>query len=581
MTHCNPDTLLFQDLGSREVVARFDGGAITSDAGGLLLREVEHHFHFLRQFARCFTDHRDPDLIEHSVEALVKQRVFALCLGYEDLNDHDQLRHDPLLALLVGKHDPTGQDRPRQRDKGKALAGKSTLNRLELTPVRANASSRYKKVVAHLDRMQQFFVEAFLQQHLLPPERLVLDLDSTDFVLHGHQLGRFFHGYYDAYCYLPLYVFCGDHPLLALLRPADIDNAVGVRKHLGRLIAALRRRWPQVQILVRADSGFCREHLMAWCEANGVDYLFGLAKNARLERELAPALGQAAQQFRQTGQPARVFHDFTYRTRASWSRGRRVVGKAEHLSGGPNPRFVVTSLAAESSPARPLYEQEYCGRGDMENRIKEQQLMLFADRVSCATMRANQVRLCLATVAYVVLRALRQFGLGPAAAAGDRAGPAAAAAPTPGSDRGAAAEPGQAAATPGPVVVTAVTPPVASRPVEAAAAGSPGVPAAAAALVVAVVLPPVAVAADATAACPAAPAAPPVAPGQRPGRPAQAQCDTLRLRLLKVGAVVRVSVRRVWVSLSEAYPWREWFVQVWENLRRLRWPSVADSGGTG
>src|SRR4029077_2586552 len=239
---------------------------------------------------------------------------------------------------------------------------------------------------------------------------------STDFVLHGHQLGRFFHGYYDAYCYLPLYIFCGDHPLLALLRPADIDNTAGVLKHLRRLVAALRQRWPAVPILIRADSGFCREHLMAFCEDNGIDYLLGLAKNARLLRALAPSLEQAAQQFRHTGQPARVFHDFRYRTRDSWSRDRRVVGKAEHLAPGSNPRFVVTSLAAEAVAAQPLYEQEYCGRGDAENRIKEQQLMLFADRVSCATMRANQVRLCLATVAYILMRALRQFGLGPAAA---------------------------------------------------------------------------------------------------------------------------------------------------------------------
>jgi Transposase DDE domain group 1 len=470
MTQCNPTDLLFQDLGAREVVARFDGGTVTSDGGGLLLREVEAKFRFLEQFARCFTDHRDPDLIEHSLPELLKQRVFALCLGYEDLNDHDQLRHDPLLAVLVGKKDPQGQQRLRCRDRGKALAGKSTLNRLELTPVRANAASRYKKVVAHLDRMQAFFVEAFVQQYIVPPARVVLDLDATDFPLHGHQLGRFFHGYYDEYCYLPLYIFCGDHPLLALLRPADIDSSTGALKHLARIIARIRECWPGVHIVVRGDSGFCREHLMRWCEANGVAYIFGLAKNSRLLRALEPALQQAHEQFAQTGQAARVFQDFGYRTLDSWSRERRVVGKAEHLEQGPNPRFVVTSLTPAEVTAAALYEQEYCGRGDMENRIKEQQLMLFANRVSCATMRANQVRLCLATVAYIVLRALRQFGL-------------------------------------------------------------------------------------------------------EQTELAQAQCATIRVRLLKIGAVVRVSVRRVWVALSEAYPFRGVFEQVWAHLRALRIPA--------
>jgi hypothetical protein len=480
-TQCIPTTLTFQPLGTRDVGACFDGTTVTSDAGGLLLREVEAKFHFIDQFARCFTDHRDPDKVEHTLPELLKQRIFALCLGYEDLNDHDTLRHDPLLAVLVGKQDPHGQDRQRPADRGKALAGKSTLNRLELTPVRASAQSRYKKVVAHLDRMQAFFVEAFLRQHVVPPTRIVLDLDTTDFALHGHQLGRFFHGYYDAYCYLPLYIFCGDHPLLALLRPSDIDGAAGALKHLARIIARIRDAWPQVQILVRGDSGFCREPLMAWCEANGVDYLFGLAKNSRLLRRLAPELGQAQEQFARAGQPARVFKDFTYRTLDSWSRERRVIGKAEHLRQGPNPRFVVTSLAEASLAAQPAYEQEYCGRGDMENRIKEQQLMLFANRVSCSTMRANQVRLCLATVAYVVLRALRQFGLAQTELA-------------------------------------------------------------------------------------------------------QAQCGTIRVKLLKLGAVVRVSVRRVWLSLSESYPLRAVFTRVVGALRQLAERPLGEAGlvaGTG
>ena len=478
MTHCNTDPIRFQDLGNRHVVARFDGGAVSSDAGGLLLRELEAKFRFVEQFAACFTDHRDPDRTEHTLGELLKQRVFGLCLGYEDLNDHDTLRHDPLLAVLVGKKDPSGHDRPRPRDRRKALAGKSTLNRLELTPVRAGSTSRYKKVVAHLDRMQAFLVEAFVQQHAAAPARLVLDLDATDFALHGHQLGRFFHGYYDAYCYLPLYVFCGDHPLLALLRPANIDASTGAVKYLERIVARLRQQWPGVAIVVRGDSGFAREHLMAWCEAHGVDYLFGLAKNPRLLAALAPELEQARQQFEQTGRAARVFKDFAYRTLDSWGRERRVVGKAEHLDKGANPRFVVTSLPAQAYGAQALYEQEYCGRGDMENRIKEQQLMLFAGRVSCATMRANQVRLLLATVAYVVLRALREHGLAETELA-------------------------------------------------------------------------------------------------------QAQCETIRVKLLKLGAVIGVSVRRVWVALSEAYPLQALFRRVHQKLSALPVPPAPGVVGTG
>jgi hypothetical protein len=478
MTQCSPGEFLFQELAGREVVGRFDGGKVTSDGGGLLLREVEDKFRFIEQFAACFTDYRDPDSTEHPLIDLVKQRVFGLCLGYEDLNDHDQLRHDPLLALLVGKKDPLGNDRLRERDRGKALAGKSTLNRLELTPVRANEDSRYKKIVAHLDRMQQFFVEVFLQQHVLPPPRIILDVDATDFPVHGDQLGAFFHGHYDSYCYLPLYIFCGDHPLLALLRPSNIDAGTGLLKHLERIVARIREAWPQVQIIVRGDSGFCRDYLMGWCEANGVDYLFGLAKNNRLLKLLAAEMQQAQEGYQQTKQATRVFKDFRYRTLDSWRCERRVVGKAEHLAKGPNPRFVVTSLTAEAVPAQTLYEEEYCGRGDMENRIKEQQLTLFADRVSCATMRANQVRLCLATVAYIVMRALRQFGLAET-------------------------------------------------------------------------------------------------------EMAQAQCDTMRVRLLKIGAVIRVTVRRIWLAFSEAYPWQELFRQVYAKVRALQPAAEPAVNGSG
>ena len=286
-TECNQQSFAFHALGRRDVVARFDGGKISSDAGGLLLREAERVTGIIRQFAACFTDHRDPDLIEHTAEELVAQRVYALALGYEDLNDHDDLRHDPLLAVLVGKKDPLGRTRGRERDRGKALAGKSTLNRLELTPVRANAESRYKKIVTDRQAVQSLFTEVFLQSHRHPPKRIVLDLDATDDPVHGNQSGRFFHGYYKNYCYLPLYIFCGEHLLCARLRTSNIDASTGSVKELARIVSAIRQQWPKVQIVIRGDSGFCREAIMAWCEANDVDFVLGLAKNKRLIAEIS------------------------------------------------------------------------------------------------------------------------------------------------------------------------------------------------------------------------------------------------------------------------------------------------------
>jgi len=422
MTECIATEFDFHPLRRREVIGRFDGGAITSDAGGLLLRELEAKTGLLRRFSDCFTDHRNPDLIEHSVLELITQRVFGLCLGYEDLNDHDELRHDPLLAVLVGKADPTGNDRVRQRDKGKALAGKSRAptagwsNRLELTPPGADADSRYKKIVASCSSLEHFFVDAFLESHALkshaePPEEIVLDFDATDDPLHGHQLGRFFQGYYKCYCYLPLYVFCGQHLLCAKLRPSDIDGAAGTVGELRRIVGRIRACWPQVRIVVRGDSGFCREEIMRWCEQNGVDFLLGLAKNNRLKAEIIDEMQRAKTLFEQTGEAARLFKDFAYQTLDSWSRERRVVGKAEYIAKGENPRFVVTSLSRDEIAAAPLYEQRYCARGKMENCIKEQQLFLFADRTSCATMRANQLRLWFSSVAYVLLQTLREVGL--------------------------------------------------------------------------------------------------------------------------------------------------------------------------
>jgi hypothetical protein len=462
-TECNVSYLDFAMLGSRQVLADFSGGDISSDGGALLLRKTEELTGVIRQFAGCFTDHRNPDLIEHSVEELVAQRVHSLALGYEDLNDHDDLRCDPLLAAVVGKRDPSGESRQRRRDRGKALAGKSTLNRLELSPVGAGKQSRYKKIVCRAHDVERLFVTLFLQAHAQPPERITLDLDATDDPIHGRQLGRFFHGYYKNYCYLPLYIFCGDHLLCARLRPADVDAAAGSVKHLTRIVEHIRAAWPRVKIAIRADSGFCREQILSWCERNSVDYVIGLAQNKRLNAMIAAEQEQARQEFETTRQPARFFAELRYRTLDSWSRERRVVAKAEHLSKGANPRFAVASLSIEERSAQPLYEEDYCGRGEMENRIKEQQLHLFADRTSAGTMRANQVRLFFSSIAYVLLNALRRLGL---------------------------------------------------TGTELAAA----------------------------------------------------QCQTIRLKLLKIGALVRVTVRKVWVKLSSGCPYAEVFRRVHARL---------------
>ena len=334
-TQCNQEFLEFHPLEKREVRGGFDGGAITSDAGGLLLREVEKRTGIIRQFAACFQDHRQAERIEHGVEELVAQRVYGLALGYEDLNDHDELRRDPLLGVLAGKADPSGQSRARRRDQGKALAGKSTLNRLELTGKEVKEGERYKKIRLDFGAVERLWGEVFLQAHREPPKQIILDLDSTDDPLHGNQEGRFFHGDYGHYCYLPLYIFCGEHLLCTRLRPANIDGAAGSVEEVARLVEQLRQVWPQVRIIVRGDSGFCREELMAWCEANRVDYVLGLAKNDRLRAEIVAELAQAAEQYQRSGKAARVFKEFSYQTHQSWSQARRVVAKAEHLEKGP------------------------------------------------------------------------------------------------------------------------------------------------------------------------------------------------------------------------------------------------------
>lgn len=463
--HCSSKQLVFQGFFGRSVMGSFDGGQITSDAGGLLLREIEQGQQFLTRFSQCFLDLRNPKLVEHSVYQLVSQRIYGLCLGNEDLNDHDQLRADPLLALLCGKKDLEGNSRKNARDRGKALAGKSTLNRLETAGGVLSKRPRYKKILAETTDLEEFFVHSFLRATKKQPRQIILDFDATDDPLHGKQEGRFFHAYYDCYCYLPLYVFCGDHLLWAKLRKADVDASSGALEVLQRIVKLIRHKWPLVKIMIRADSGFCRDSIMSWCEANGVKFLFGLAKNRRLLKRLSRTMKKTRRDWACSGRAARRFIQFSYRTRSSWSRGRRVVAKAEYLDKGENPRFVVTNLSSEEYEAQVLYEKLYCARGEMENRIKEQQLYLFADRTSSATMAANQLRLWFSSLAYVILNELRSVGL-------------------------------------------------------------------------------------------------------RGTRMAQATCASIRLKILKIGAHVRLSVRRVTFSMASGYPDQELFASVLANLQR-------------
>jgi len=463
-TECNANQIEFEALGWRRVVASFDGARVSSDAGMVLLHEVDRRSGLLAKFAACFTDHRRPELIAHEVTELLRQRVFGLCCGYEDLNDHATLRDDPLLAAVSGKPDASGNDRGG-RDQGHPLASPSTLNRLELTPADASAGSRYRKIVYDSAKLADFFVEAYIASQVSAPAEVVLDLDATDDPIHGTQEGRFFHGYYGNYCYLPLYVFADDFLLCAKLRPSNIDGSAGALEEVKRIAQKLRDAWPGVRIVLRADSGFARDELMHWCEENEVDFVFGLARNTRLQSLIASELEAAKVASEQTQQAARSYVELRYCTHKSWSRKRRVIAKAEHVLDKSNPRFVVTSLSEQRWAAKALYEEFYCARGDMENRIKEQQMDLFADRTSAHTMRANQLRLWFASLAYTLMNLLRRFGL------------------------------------------------------------------------------------EGT-------------------ELARAQAGTIRVRLLKLGAVVRVSVRRVWLSLSAASPVRELFARIVANLRQ-------------
>jgi hypothetical protein len=405
-TECRQDSFDFGTVAGRAVVGAFDGGVISSDAGALLLGATDKSVRLVSRFAACFSDGRNAGLIEHTVATLIGQRLFAIALGHEDLNDHDELRHDPVMAVLAGKL-------KARRKQCAAVAGKSTLSRLEHAPEEgvAFAPPRYHKISHDAGAIEELFVTLFLEAQARRPERIILDLDATDDPLHGHQEGRFFHGYYDCYCYLPLYIFCGRHLLAARLRRSNIDAAAGSREEVARIVAQIRSRWPKVEIWLRADSGFAREQLMAWCEENGVAYVFGLARNDRLVAKVARELKMAQKEAAETGAPARRFKDFSWSTLESWSRRRRVIGKAEWTKGEANPRFIVTSLDQTQVSAQVLYEDIYCARGDMENRIKECQADLFADRTPAATMRANQLRLWFASFAYVLICALRRIAL--------------------------------------------------------------------------------------------------------------------------------------------------------------------------
>jgi len=453
MTECNQSSFGFEACGRREIVARFDGGTISSDGGAMLLRQTDKRLNLLPRLAGCFLDGRNQDQVEHTVQEMLAQRIYGLALGYEDLNDHEQLRRDPVFGVLAGREELEAP-----------LAGKSTLNRMELG---SGVKDRYKRITFWRDAMDELLVKVFIESYEHAPTQIVLDVDTTDLPLHGEQEGRFFHGYYDSYCYLPLYVFCGEQLLCARLRESNHDASFGCIPEIERIVTQIRSAWPEVRIILRGDSGFCRNALMSWCEEHQVDYVFGMARNQRLRKIIGAEMHQATQQWTQTGVPARIFSEFSYRTKKTkkggWDRERRVAAKAEHIDGKENPRFVVTSLSQEHWPAQRLYEVLYCARGDMENRIKEQ-FSLFADRVSTETMRANQMRVYLSAMGYVLVCGLRRLGL-------------------------------QATEL------------------------------------------------------------------------AEAQVATIRTKLLKIGSQIRVTVRKVWISMTSSYPYQNLYQRVWMNLR--------------
>lgn len=428
------------------------------------MARLDRSYGYVKRFEQCFTDYRNEEGIEHSLLELLRQRIYGLALGYEDLNDHDRLRGDPLLASLCGKSDPLGKARERAQDQGKALAGKSTLNRLELTPAQANQASRYKKIVADEGAIQEYFIKEYVRGLAKDTREVILDLDRTNDSLHGDQEGRYYEGYYREYCYTPLYIFDGYWPVVARLDTADSHHMEKTIEVVAQIVKQLRQRFAEVKITLRADSSYARDPLMSWCEENNLFYVFGIAGNKVLEREVEESLATAQSQMEKNqSDKERVFKEITYRASRWKGPARRVVGKAEWTRQGSNPRFIITNLPKEEVAAQPLYEKVYCGRGNMENRIKEQQMDLFADRTSTHSLRANQLRLWFSTLAYLLINQLRQVGL--------------------------------------------VDTPL-----------------------------------------------------------ARATSGTIRLQLFKIGALVRVTVRRVWVSLSSAYPWRELFEGVAQRL---------------
>lgn len=387
MTECNRQPLLFSSLGRKKIAADFTGGTLTSDGGGLLLREVDRRLGLIDRLTECLTDPRDPAKIRHDLRTMLVQRIFGLALGYEDLNDHQTLRHDPLFAVLANK--PARPEEP--------LASSPTLCRFE------NRIDRQTLV-----RMSAVLVENFIHSFEAPPQELVLDFDATDDAVHGKQEGRFFHGYYDHYCFLPLYVFCEDRLLVSYLRPSNIDGALHAWAILKLLVQRFREVWPKVRIIVRGDSGFCRWKMMRWCDRRKVFYVLGIAKNSVLERHAASFLEEAEARFQESGVKQRYFHEVRYAAK-TWDQQRRVIVKAERLLEGPNLRFVVTNL--HDRKPQDVYDGLYIARGDMENRIKEQQGMLFADRTSCHAFLANQFRLLLSSTAYLLVEHLRRTTL--------------------------------------------------------------------------------------------------------------------------------------------------------------------------
>ncbi|HAA32711.1 MAG TPA: IS1380 family transposase [Cyanobacteria bacterium UBA8553] len=427
-TDCIPEQFKFGRVKSRQVIVNFQGGTVTSDAGLTLIADLDQRLKITSRLAACFQDHRQANRVEHSVKSLVAQRVYGLVQGYEDLNDHEQLRHEPMFALAVGKLMGDGI-------KPVVLAGKSTLNRLEHCPetVTNRGESRYHRIGHNTADIEKLFVEWFLESYSKPPSTIVLDLDVTDDQVHGEQEGAYFNTYYDGVCYAPLYIFCGKHLLVAKLRPSNVDPADGALEQLKRVIELIRSRWPNVGILVRGDSAYAREEIMEWCESQvEVDYVFGLSKNSRLMTMTRETQRKARVSYEGTKQtvesfletlfhpdeelkevenlvlPCILYRSLNYQTEKSWSRLRRVVSKVEYSHTGVKIRFVVTSIPTNKVPPGELYTQRYCPRGEMENRFKEQQLELFSDRTSTHTFEGNQLRLWFSSVAYVLMNALRE-----------------------------------------------------------------------------------------------------------------------------------------------------------------------------